>query len=83
MNLVWSDLDEQHRVTYPPSQDGAEQTAYYSTEKNHIPSDLVVDRWSADSEGSSRLDLRFLHDVWSYNPSQNSLSNINGLKIYH
>jgi hypothetical protein len=51
--------------------------------KSHIPSDLVVDRWSADSEGSSRLDLRFLHDVWSYNPSQNSLSNINGLKIYH
>jgi hypothetical protein len=30
---------------------------------SHIPSDLVVDRWASDGEGSSRLDLRFLHDI--------------------
>src|SRR6266446_7349952 len=35
----------------------------------HIPSDLVVDRWSADDEGSSCLDFRFLHDVWSRTPT--------------
>jgi hypothetical protein len=29
----------------------------------HIPSDLVVDRWASDVEGSSRLDFPLLHDV--------------------
>ncbi len=44
---------------------------------------LVVDRWAADVAGSSLLDFPFLHDVWSYDPPQNNLRNINRLKIYH
>ena len=51
--------------------------------KYHIPSDLVVDRWVSDVEGSSFLDFPFLHDVWSYDPSQNKLSDINRLNLYH
>ncbi len=31
----------------------------------HIPSDLVVDRWSSDGAGNSTLDFRFLHDSWT------------------
>src|SRR5713101_5006593 len=31
----------------------------------HIPSDLVVDQWTSDVEGSSTLDFLFLHDVWT------------------
>jgi len=53
------------------------------TEKSHIPSNLVVDRWTSDAESSSLLDSPFLPDVWSYTLSQNNLSNISKLKIYH
>jgi hypothetical protein len=35
----------------------------------HIPSDLVVDRWVSDGEGSSVLQFPFLHDVWANDPS--------------
>jgi len=49
----------------------------------HIPSNLVVDRWTSDAESSSLLDSPFLPDVWSYTLSQNNLSNISKLKIYH
>jgi hypothetical protein len=48
-----------------------------------IPSNLVVDRWTSDAESSSLLDSPFLPDVWSYTLSQNNLSNISKLKIYH
>jgi len=34
------------------------------TSNSHIPSDLVVDQWTSDVEGSSTLDFLFLHDVW-------------------
>ena len=48
---------------------------------SHIPSNLVVDRWTSDAESSSLLDSPFLPDVWSYTLSQNNLSNISKLKI--
>ena len=31
----------------------------------HIPSDLVVDHWTSDSESSSHRDVLVLHDVWT------------------
>ena len=33
-------------------------------EKSHIPSDLVVDHWTADVESSSPLDFLSLHAMW-------------------
>ena len=45
--------------------------------------DLVVDRWASDGEGRSPLDFPFLHNVLSYNHSQNNPSNINRLRVYH
>ena len=48
----------------------------------HIPSDGVVDRWVSDVEDRSFLDFPSLQDVWSYDPSQNKLSDINRLSLY-
>src|SRR5207245_7329201 len=68
---------------------GSESTCIRSGLTTFLPcaftahSDLVVDRWASDVEGSSRLDFPLLHDVWWYDSSQDSLSNINRLKIYH
>jgi hypothetical protein len=36
-----------------------------SCENFHIPSDLVVDQWSSESESSLILDFLFLNSVWT------------------
>src|SRR5712692_8009836 len=35
------------------------------TSNSHIPSELSVDQWTSNVEGSSTLDFLFLHDVWT------------------
>jgi hypothetical protein len=35
------------------------------TEFTHIPADLVVDRWTSDSERGLRRHFMFRQDVWT------------------
>src|SRR5215217_6191343 len=65
------------------TQCSADTVKISASRNSHIPADLVVDRWVSDGEGSSLLDFPFPHNVWSYHPSQNNPSNINGLRVCH
>jgi hypothetical protein len=55
-------IERMHMLHKGQLADGIAQ-GLTATEQFHIPSDLVVDRWVSDVEGSSVLDFPFIHDA--------------------